>query len=265
MQGRSNSSSGLKLHILGGTVEPPAPADNTIWVNTANEITDWLIQYDEPSEKKEGLLWISTSTSAATKINVLWQHALVFGFGTPKQWVSGAWVTKTAKIRVNGGWTDSQSFIYNSGSFNENYATDIAISTHVLSASRSKDAQYVSCYTSRSAVSQHAYGYFYFNQKIDVTNVSKVKFTVSASNQNNDSGGVETRGWRCVVTSGNGANQWDSPTRGSSKRYDNPSVSSPATIEVDVSTLTGQNYIGLAQYSYNGSTTLRIHAVELIT
>lgn len=33
----------LKMHIFGGTTQPSNPEENTIWVKTANPITEWLI------------------------------------------------------------------------------------------------------------------------------------------------------------------------------------------------------------------------------
>lgn len=268
MVGRTNTGgASLNLRIMGGNTQPTSPVENMVWLNTNVAIPHWYIQNDAPADPVEGTVYITVMTSSNIVLQTLRNNGMKLYFGTAYQYQNGSWATLGGQVYQNGAWKDLQKFVYNAGVFNENYATGMNVSSSILSGNVTNDAAngYLVCSTSRSAVSQHAYGYFYFNQKVNLTDVKTIKFTFSASNQYNDGGGVQTRGYRFVATSGNGANQWDSPTRGTPKRYDNPSASSPASVELDVSTLTGENYVGAAQYSYNGSTTIRIHNVELIS
>lgn len=267
MVGRTNTGgASLNLRIMGGNTQPVSPVENLVWLNTNVAIPHWYIQNDIPADPVEGVVYITVMTSSNIVLQTLRNNGMKLYFGTAYQYQSGSWVTLGGQVYQNGAWIDLQKFVYNAGVFNENYATGMNAVANILSTSVTNDTAngYLNCNTSRSAVSQQGYAYFYFNQKIDLTDVKKIKFTFSASGQNND-GATQVRGYRFVATSGNGANQWDSPTRGTPKRYDNPSESSPASVELDVTTLTGKNYVGAAQYSYNGSTTIRIHNVELIS
>ncbi len=262
MIGRTNAGGGgLKLYVLGGTTEPASPAENTIWVNTANTITDWFIQYDEPESPAEGTLWISSSAKANTKVNVLWMHGLTFGFGTPKQYISGAWVTKTAKIRINGAWVDAQTFVYKDGDYNENYAESAQKSSSWMSVTITEEDADIKIDDSVSG-QVHSYGFVYFNRKIDLTEVKTIKYTYSSYGMGNNTS--ISHGYRFVATTGNGENQWSSPTAGTPQAYDNYSQSTPNSVELDVSGLSGEHYVGVALYSYGGNSGLRIHSVELI-
>lgn len=48
MIGNGGSSAGLNFKVVGGTVQPNNPSENTIWVNTENEITGWYFSIDDP-------------------------------------------------------------------------------------------------------------------------------------------------------------------------------------------------------------------------
>ena len=38
----------LNFKVVGGTSRPSAPGENTIWVNTATEISSWVLSPAEP-------------------------------------------------------------------------------------------------------------------------------------------------------------------------------------------------------------------------
>jgi hypothetical protein len=62
----------LNFEVIGGTAEPVNPKENTIWVNTNNQITSWQFDYVQPSNPSEGLVWFETiSTTAPAEFNAL--------------------------------------------------------------------------------------------------------------------------------------------------------------------------------------------------
>lgn len=267
MVGRTNTGgASLNLRIMGGNTQPVSPVENMVWLNTNVAIPHWYIQNDAPTDPAEGTVYITVMTSSNIVLQTLRNNGMKLYFGTAYQYQNGSWATLGGQVFQNGAWKDLQKFVYNAGKYNENYATGMNASADILSTSVTNDTAngYVICSTWRAAVSQHGHAFFYFNKAIDLTDVKTVKITHSASGQNTD-GQTQVRGYKVVVNSNTSANAFDSPTRGSGAYYWNPSVGAPATDSLDVTALTGNFYIGAAQYSYNGSTTIRIHSVELIS
>ena len=262
MTGVTNSGgAGLNLRIVGGNTQPANPVENMVWINTDTAIPHWYIQNDQPASPNEGDVYITVMTSSTVVLQVLRNNGMKLYFGTAYQYLEGTWKTMGGQAYQNGAWIDLQKFVYNTGKYNENFATDISISSSVISGSRTNGDSYISCFTSRSAVSQSGYAYFYFNSAIDLTDVKTIKFTYSASGQDSSE-----RKYKMVVTTGTTASSaYESPTRGTSGLYSNPSASNPATATLDVTALSGNHRIGVAQWTYNGSTTVRIHSVELIS
>ena len=98
-------SGGLNFKVVGGTSEPSSPKENIIWVNTSNTITDWVFSATQPSAKS-GRVWISTGTSSNIEFNALKKNGIQVYPISAKQYVSGAWVYKTAKSYQGGKWVD---------------------------------------------------------------------------------------------------------------------------------------------------------------
>lgn len=106
---------GLNFKVVGGTSTPTAPAENTIWVNTAVSITSWVFSATAPTSPAAGMVWFAIGSSSsvafnATKKNGIW----VYPAGC-QQYVSGAWVTKTAKTCQSGTWKDWVFWLYKDG------------------------------------------------------------------------------------------------------------------------------------------------------
>lgn len=106
---------GLNFKVVGGTSTPTAPAENTIWVNTAVSITSWAFSATAPTSPAAGMVWFAIGSSSsvafnATKKNGIW----VYPAGC-QQYVSGTWVTKTAKTYQSGAWKDWMYWLYNTG------------------------------------------------------------------------------------------------------------------------------------------------------
>lgn len=129
---------GLRLKVAGGSSAPANPAENTLWVNTAAAVSGWVFSAAEPESPTEGLLWIQTGTSASVPINIHRKNTLmVYPVGC-KQYVSGAWVTKTARTYQSGKWQDWSLFLYNYGE------TELEISFETDTASNgSLQANYI--------------------------------------------------------------------------------------------------------------------------
>jgi len=101
--GGGSAAASLNFKVVGGAYSPSAPGENTIWVNTAAEITGWVISPVEPVAG-EGKVWITVGTASAGGFNALKKNVLmVYPIGA-KQYVDGAWVNKAAEIYQDGQW-----------------------------------------------------------------------------------------------------------------------------------------------------------------
>lgn len=96
----------LNFRVVGGTTAPTNPAENCIWVNTDTPITSWIFSATQPSPAEPGMVWISTGTSSIVEFNSLKKNGIQVYPVSAKQYISGAWVDKTAKSYQGGEWVD---------------------------------------------------------------------------------------------------------------------------------------------------------------
>ena len=170
--------SGTNFSIVGGTTEPVNPKENTIWVNTDTEITDWIFSTTEPETLQEGMMWFTTGTSSNAEFNVLKNNDIVIYPLSAKQYIGGAWVSKSAKTYKNGAWADWATFIYQVGVGDSSaltggwgYATTRATSASLtIDANQFKPAVYCD--------DQTGFIYPYTKNVIDFTKYSKLGIQV---------------------------------------------------------------------------------------
>lgn len=110
----SGGGDNLNFKVVGGTTRPSNPKENTIWVNTATEITGWIFHATQPAGV-EGRVWIATGTSSDSKFNALKKNGIVVYPLTVKQYVSGVWTYKDAFIYQSGAWMKLGLYLYNNG------------------------------------------------------------------------------------------------------------------------------------------------------
>lgn len=114
---KSGVSAGAPLNfkVVGGTSAPSNPKENTIWVNTDAEITNWAFSAAQPETATAGMVWIFTGTSSPAEFNALKKNGITVYPLLAKQYVSGAWVSKIAKSYQGGQWVDWTMYLYNKG------------------------------------------------------------------------------------------------------------------------------------------------------
>lgn len=94
----------LNFTIVGGTTQPENPKENTIWVNTDQEITGWSISSSSPNNSIDGIVWITYNITGEKIFNALSDNVIALCPVLAKQRISGAWVSKTIKIYQNNTW-----------------------------------------------------------------------------------------------------------------------------------------------------------------
>lgn len=105
---------GLNFKVVGGTSQPSNPVENTIWVNTSTTISGWEFSATQPVASS-GKVWIYVGTASFAEFNMLKENTAKMYPIYAKQYISGAWVNKTAKIWQGGKWVDLATYLFRAG------------------------------------------------------------------------------------------------------------------------------------------------------
>lgn len=124
MIGGGSSSGGLNLEVVGGTTQPSAPAENTIWVNTDTAIGNFYLSAAAPDSPAEGDIWVMTGTKFAAaaaadivQMKVCESPSTIISFVAVKQYISGAWVFKSDAFYDGTTWHNSTALLFSNGTF----------------------------------------------------------------------------------------------------------------------------------------------------
>ena len=176
----------LSFKVAGGTAEPASPKENTIWVHTDTEITNWIFSAAEPDPPLAGMVWISTGTFSPVEFNALKKNGIQVYPMSAKQYVSGAWVDKEVKSYQNGAWADwwngelfingNQYEAFTGGWVRSDYykGNDDNTNTGTLTV---ENTIYLSTSTGTYCKSVRT------SNKIDLTNWKTLKYTVTQYNK----------------------------------------------------------------------------------
>lgn len=248
------SHAGLNFKIVGGTSQPTNPEENMIWVNTDQKITSWIFSATEPAAPEEGMVWVVSGTASTVEFNALKKNGIQTYPLDAKQYVSGAWVSKTAKSYQDGVWKDWAIILYEPG----NQHTDITGGWNNSARwfSTSGGSYTLGSYTLNSdgltiSLSGKQDVFVYAKNKIDLTDVRKIEFTVTdVSLEGAD------RTYLAVCT----AVGSETMNNAVAKSY----IAEAGTFSLDVSSLSGAFYIGFSNTVYNQTKKYTVTSVKLI-
>ena len=105
----------LNFKVVGGTEQPANPNENTIWVNTSNEITSWACSPQSPANPIEGMVWIITALNSDINVEALKKNTIVLYILQVHQYISGAWAVCTCMVYQNGAWADTKYWLVKDG------------------------------------------------------------------------------------------------------------------------------------------------------
>lgn len=251
MLGRTNTGGGgggggLNFQVIGGTTAPSNPKENTIWINTDQEITSWVFSATEPEAPIEGMVWITIGTSSTVEFNALKKNGIQVYPISAKQYVSGAWVDVTAKSYQGGEWVGwwngelydtGNEYTYITGGF-VSFCPNIESQSTKGTAKINADHLFLSTNGSSVAIGPA--------NKIDLTNYTKACINFTGSSSSNRRGlAISTE-------------------KKYSSRVTNVGASSTGTKSVDISSLTGEYYVWAYTWSISGySETSKIDRIWL--
>ena len=188
--------------------------------------------YDLLDDISEGMVWISTGTSSPTAFNALEKNGITVYPISAKQYVSGAWVDKTAKTYQNSEWVDWITYYYKNGT-----TYDDMTGGYTYNSNTTMEADNIKMYTDGDG----SYAYATTNNKIDISGIStlSMKFNLKAVSSYDRTVNVYL-----YVSD----NKLTDPTQSvgtgatASKAY-SEGTDMEDIIELDVSSVTGSKYI----------------------
>lgn len=217
-------STPLNFKVMGGAEQPLSPRENTIWVNTEDRITSWIISVAAPEEAQEGMVWLAFAAGSSATIDALKRNSIIFCITTAKQYIEGVWEQKDVCVYQQGEWKHFETQLINDGIVAD--AEGWEISGY---ASASVSGNYLVISTTNPAEWSFN-GYYYTKESFDLTYVSKIE--------------VSCYGSRCSVYVGT------SPTNMGASVSGDGSVET--VVSLDVSEVTGERHIGFYVYGSRG-------------
>lgn len=120
---------GLNFKVLGGTVEPAEPKENTIWVNTAAPVTSWDFSAEEPHRRSGN------------------KNLVVYPFNDTTKTTNGITFTDNGDgtITLDGTCIDSTSYFVCSGMSIKEKEFVLEPGTYTLSGGVDKCHVYIRC------------------------------------------------------------------------------------------------------------------------
>ena len=242
---RGGGGAALNFKVVGGTTQPTSASVNTIWVNTSTAISDWVFSAVEPLTANEGTVWIKTGTSSPVEFNALKKNSIIVYPTSAAQYVSDEWVAKTAKSYDGTTWNDCTDL---TGGWGSGGSMD-------TSAGYSNNSSMTKNTDSILLTVAPVSGYMLSTvNKIDLTSYKKLYMDVTAETGISE----DARGpgaWLVVRTAKTGS--WSPggqlttlpPGTVASQVFNSPGV-----VELDISTINGEYYIGAAIAGYSAKT-----------
>lgn len=250
------SGGSLGFTVVGGTARPTKATQNTIWVNTANEITEYVLSANEPESPEEGTLWVVIRNSGKNSMtSCVGDNWITLYPMSAKQYVSGVWQTVEAKSYQDGEWADwwRGGYLYNAG----NEYTDITGGWVGTAAVRgTQGTSMVPTITRNSSsmtikVDTSKGGVVHTKNKIDLSNLSTLTFVGTLDP-------AATSGYWTTV------GVWSeigSDYKENLVAFFDPTDKKTGSQTVNISGLDGEYYIGLAIYG-SSSITMQSMMVE---
>lgn len=102
----------LNFEVVGGTEQPTNPKENTIWVETDQEITGWTFSATEPTEPADGMVWFTVTASPTPIFNALKKNTLNVYANKCRQYSNDSWTACEAKIYINEEWRTFREWLF---------------------------------------------------------------------------------------------------------------------------------------------------------
>lgn len=229
---------------------------NTIGVVTTNPITGWYFASEQPENMAEGEVWFNTGTSSPVKFNALKQKSIMVYPLSAKQMVSGELKDVTAKSYQDGKWVGWIDYIYYKGeteytftSAAKKFNSSSSVNAYAPTITLHDDCVELSL-TSNTGSSRGRTGLVYITEKTDLTDVKTLVFDGDFYQSFNKTYP------KIRIFSNIGTYMDDNMVAEMTSIVDTVDAVFSKTVELDVSAVSGENYIGFCMLTDTDSTTV---------
>lgn len=225
----------LNFRVIGSLVQPAAPKENTIWVNTDTTITSWVFAPEAPTNPEGGMIFFKTDKTSPVGFNALRKNEIAVLPTSAQQYIGGQWKNMEAHDYIGGEWVQFSSEKYVvfeagkglsaglTGFSNATYNSDKIVAKTPLGAGPGNGESVIS------------------KEKIDVTAYKTATFSGINCQFKGNGNANSSSIWAFV----GGA----SSTIGSATTSGSATLASNKTVMVDISNVTGLVEFGFKTYS----------------
>lgn len=129
-----NISTGVELNfeVVGGTVRPANPKENTIWINTDAKIEGWSFGVTSPKNPVEGMVWITTNASSEVEFNALKTNGIQILLVSVAQYIDTQWTKVETMVYQDGTWVqvEREKMLYYYGEEYNDFTGGISIASN---------------------------------------------------------------------------------------------------------------------------------------
>lgn len=234
-------------------LDKPARVRVTIWVASGTTISGVKIspQLEKGSVATSfvkgdatGQVWIETGTSSPVAFNALKKNGIEVYPISASQYISGAWVDKTAKTYQGGAWVNWMRMLFNNGNQYADitggwigYTANTAGSNQVCPTITIKDGVLTA---TMSNVSNNRHGIVATSKAIDVTRDKTLHFTIVESNCDDNDTDNDYTGKQCI-----GVFSIKGGTATVMAKQSLRNSDSGKEFNIDISQLSGSYFVGL--------------------
>lgn len=236
------------IAVASESALPSSAAENTIAVITTAPITSYVFSATAPTLPAEGMVWFTTGAASMVGFNAIKKNGLwVYPTGC-QQYISGAWVSKTAKTYKNGAWVDWVTYLYNYGSTGYSFGTSHGgLPVAVVGSASEQSTYWILAVSGPSTAAA-----LYTNSKINLTNYKKLTLRGRKAQNNANqccmavSNGNATEFYSNIVASGDIGYSTDD-----------------TNWSIDITSLTGEYYLGCFLWTNGAQDLTQLVMVQL--
>lgn len=245
----------LNFKVVGGTTKPDNPRENTIWVNMSTKIADWHLSNTRPKNPVHGTVWIYNGKSSGVSFNALKKNELMVYPIHVERYIEtvldsgesyAGWDKKEAKIYQNGEWVDWIVYLYNEGNLCEDITGGFVTKALQYNSSTSGANELtITQNTNSIKFSQNGVntnGIAYTKNKIRLSGFKSLCFTGTVYAYDQE--------WRASIRIWSDIDSYADTNCVLSKSGN----VTDGTLTIDVSSLSGDYYIGVSIYRPGSST-----------
>ena len=233
--------------------KPETAKENTIWVDT-DSITSWVFSATAPENPKDGMVWFCVGSSSTAAFNALKKNNVMVYPLFANQYVSGAWVIKTAETYQGDAWVDwvKEAIIVENGVISAEYGfgTNVVSNSDYNGTITQKDGYFL--LQSKSSYSTIRCT----DKKVNLTGIKSIELDVDALTNTTHSSNALLSGLSLIVLSGNkSADDTASSALSLVVAQAQTKTKGRQTLIIDNTQqgLTGEYYIGIILCAYGSS------------